>query len=177
MEGNNRFTQVGPRKPFFRIVAISAGLCALTVPATAQVSDLLTAFDSGSRASGAGGALQGGGADTFSTLANPAGLAYADRAQVQYAQKNRISTASVASGTFANPSLNSKDDKGKAHYSHLGVLFPFEKVRRGGKGTISFSYDLGGYLDDTMTASGNLSVGTGFAVKNFTQKRKVIQDY
>lgn len=177
MEGNNRFTQIGSRKPFFRTVAISAGVLALVVPASAQVSDLLTAFDSGSRASGAGGALQGSSGDTFATLANPAGLAYADRALVQYAQKNRISTASVASGSFDDPSLKSKDDKGKAHYSHLGVLFPFEKVRRGGKGTISFSYDLGGYIDDTMTASGNLSLGTGFGVKNFTQKRKVIQDY
>jgi len=157
-------------------VFISVGVLSISGLAQAQVSDLLSAFDAGSRASGAGGSLSGASADTFATSNNPGGLGFVDRPQVQYAQKNLSSFKNVASGKYEDPTLNGSEDRGSTRYTHFGVVFPVSQFRPGASGNIGFSYDLGGYLEDTITVKSDLSYGSGFVIKNFSQKRKVTQD-
>ena len=156
---------------------MTGGVVALAGLASAQVSDLLSAFDAGTRASGAGGALSGAAADTFATANNPGGLGFVDRPQIQYAQRNLPTFKNVASGKYEDPKLSGSEDRGSIRYSHVGVVMPLSQFRPGAAGNLGFSYDLGGYLEDSITVTSDLTYGSGFVIKNFTQKRKLTQDF
>ena len=100
-----------------------------------------------------------------------------DRPQIQYAQRNRPTFKNVASGKYESPTLSGSEDRGKTRYSHIGVVVPMSQFRPGASGNFGFSYDLGGYLEDSITVTSDLSYGSGFVIKNFAQKRKLTQDF
>jgi hypothetical protein len=152
-----------------RKLALSAIGGCLTLTASGQVPDLLTALDVGGRAMGAGGALYATGADTLSSFYNPAGLGFINERTVGVAYRNLPSSRTLVRESFDEPELESVGRRGGNSITHVGVAIP----RAGG--TVGVSYTLGGYVDDFRTGN-NLPTGS-LVVRNYQERIRARSDY
>jgi hypothetical protein len=122
------------------IVSLAAAFAA----ADAQVPDLLTAFDAGGRAMGAGGAFNNTSADTLSSTYNPAGLGYVNGKVAGVGVRNFPKTNTTVTGPLNNLRLDSRTGSGGLRTSHGGYVTPLS----GGRGTLGVSWTVGGYMND-----------------------------
>lgn len=126
-------------------------LLGLTLAASgsfAQIPDLMTALDAGGRAMGLGGATYVTDSNTFSALANPAGLGYITRAQYGVAYRNLPQSRSVISGDFNDPDFSTELESGGFGMSHVGYAFPM------GRGALGVSYTRSGFFRDERLGNG-----------------------
>ena len=148
------------------VVGASLGLSGL---ALGQAPDLLTAFDSGGRAMGLGGAGAVNDSSTYSALDNPAGLAFVFAPTYSLGFRNLPDRQSAIFGNLANPDRQEIDNYGRTTFTHYGVAIPFAK------GALGLSYTLGGYYLET-TFAGNLT-SNGDPVTGYLRSRKFQTDY
>ena len=132
-------------------LAISAVAASIGVGASAQIPDLLSAFEMGGRAFGMGGALYSNASDVSASYWNPAGLAYIDSAQGQLNFRNRPSTNTILSGTFSEEERDGTSKFGSNGITFAGFAFPFKN------GVLGVSYAVGGYAREE--ASGTITSG------------------
>ncbi len=159
-----------------RLAFVAVGSSMLTAISSAQVPDLLTAFDAGGRSMGAGGALNVVEADTLSSYYNPAGLGYIGQKQIGISYRNLPSSITSITGTLANPIRTSAGQRGTNAISHIGFAFPLNN----NKGTIGFAYTIGGFVSDLGFGpqSGLPSDSNNtFNVTNLVEVRKARADY
>ena len=143
-----------------RITLAALGGTLMPVIATAQVPDLVSAYDAGGRAMGMGGATGVTGGDTLSAQSNPAGLGYMNRKQVGLTLRNRPESTSVVTGDLAGTQrFDTKTDAGKLGWGHIGVAVPLRS--RGGKhnGTFAVTLTKGGYVQAEKRAGSGLVDG------------------
>jgi len=153
------------------------GTFILVGSASAQVPDLLNAFDSGARSQGAGGALNGAAADTYSTVYNPAGLGYVNRPTLQLGQRNLPSTRTAVTGTFNDQNRAATRRNGSTSFAHFGYAIPGSAIRKGEKGSFGVSYSVTGLVDDLASATGDLAFAPGIRVRDFTETKRVRTDF
>ncbi len=127
----------------------SIGMAFVAGSAYAQVPDLLTSFDAGGRAFGAGGSLYGSSADTLSAHYNPAGLGYVSQPIAAVASRSFPDTKTVVTGPLNDLRLESFDFTGDIRLSHVGYAKPLGK----GKGGIGISWTVGGAMHDDQFGS------------------------
>lgn len=167
-----------------RMFSLNAGLSSLGMLALAgfghaQVADMLSAFDAGSRSSGAGGALTGASPDTLATYYNPAALAYIDRRTLNVVQKNLPNGRNSVVGKYYDQTKTTKNRSGNQAVTHVGFAVPMSSLRKGGIGTLAFSYTIGGYLEESSTGPTNsaLELIPGLGVRNFTEKKSAKSEF
>lgn len=153
-----------------KLLAVSVAPAALVGIAHAQIPDLLTSYDAGAAAMGAGGALYATGGGTVAGYYNPAGLAYATRKELSIDIKNKPVSYTSSAGDSANRQLSTSGDSGKKGLSHLGLAVPLSD----GRGVVALSYTLGGYVEDIQT-SNSLQFG-GLTASNYMLTRKATTD-
>lgn len=124
---------------------------ATTGTAFAQIPDVLTAFDAGGRALGAGGVFNSLNGETLSGYFNPAGLGFIEKRELGLTYRNLPTSTSRVDGTRANPVLNSRDQRGSNAIAHVGVAIPLREALKKGSGTVSLSYTIGGNVEDVAT--------------------------
>lgn len=127
----------------------------------AQIPDLMTALDAGGRAMGLGGATYVTDSNTFSALANPAGLGYITDAQYGVAYRNLPQSRSVVTGDFNDPDFSTELESGGFGMSHVGYAFPM------GRGALGVTYTRSGFFRDERSGSG-LSDGS-LTVMNYEE--------
>ncbi|MBL8041277.1 MAG: hypothetical protein JNM04_08005 [Chthonomonas sp.] len=132
---------------------------------------MLSSFDAGGRALGMGSSIGASGADTFSALNNPAGLAYVENRQFSIGIRNFPQSGTSVNSSFVNPVLDTKGEVGPYGFSHLGVVLPLKR------GAVGFSYTVGGYIRDAKTGNGNLIVTAHTSVQGYTELIKAKTDY
>lgn len=154
-----------------KLLAVSVAPVALAGIAHAQIPDLLTSYDAGTAAMGAGGALYATGGGTISAYYNPAGLAYATRKELSFNIKNRPTSNTFSTGTSTNRTLTTDGSPGKKGLSHLGLAVPLSN----GRGVVALTYTLGGYIEDTQS-SNSLTFG-GLTAQNYLLTRKAAADF
>ncbi len=120
------------------------------VAAQAQVADLLNTFDAGSRSTGLGSSLTATDAETLSAYNNPAALGYISHREAALTYRNLPrSSSSVSTSDGARSSTSTRT--GPSDITNIGYAFPVSS--KSNRGTIAVSYSLGGYLDDTGSAT------------------------
>ncbi len=137
--------------------------------ATAQVPDLLNALDTGGRAMGVGGATSTTDASPQSALDNPAGLAYVKSPTTTLVLRNLPKSTTTIGGTFTDRSLSTRAGSGRTALSHFGYAMPYRK------GTLGFSYTIGGFIDD-LSGAANLPNGAT-SIRNLREERKAQTDF
>lgn len=130
-----------------------AALVAVAASAQAQVPDLLNSLDAGARSIGLGGGLGVSGADTFSGNSNPAGLGYLDGRRFAISYRNLPASRTTLTGDLASPRFDTRGSRGDNEIAHLGYVFPVSEVRAGAPGTLSLSYTVGGFLNDSRSST------------------------
>lgn len=137
----------------------AAGLAGASVAPSvlAQVPDILSSLDAGTRAMAMGGATTATDVTPHSALLNPAGLGYISSPTLSLSFRNLPETESVLSGNLDGPSSRVDRQYGKTAFTHLGYALPV------GRGTVGFSYSIAGYRLDDRSA-GFLLVGPLAAV-------------
>lgn len=135
----------------------------LAPAAISQVPDTLTSFDPGGRPLGMGSVGYVTGADTLSSLMNPAGLGYIDRPTLGIAMRNLPTSRSVASGDFNDPFLNTRSGKGNLAFTHVGWATPM-----GHRGVVGVAFTTAGYLNEHRTGNG-LSSGP-LTIDNYDER-------
>jgi len=135
----------------------------------AQVPDLMSAFQAGSRAMALGGATAVTDSNTYSALANPATLALIDRTEYGLALRNLPETSNVASGSLERPDFSTDSSRGRTTLSHFGYATPIKG------GAFGISYTIGGYVNDQATAV-TLTTGPNFAT-NYSRNVRAQTNY
>ena len=140
----------------------------------AQVTDLASAFDAGSRSLGSGGAFRGSAADPSAAHANPAGLAYIDRPMAMIAYRNLPKNQSRLTGFYDDMRRETVSDSGSQRLTEFGIAVP---LRRGG--TVGISYNLGGFHDEFALgpANGAIALAPGVNLRNFSERRNLKNDF
>lgn len=162
---------------FARSFTLLAGL-AVAASASAQIPDLLNAFDAGSTSFGAGGAFQASSADTLSAFFNPAGLGYLYRPQVGAAYRNLPQSTSAVQGTLGNLQRVSRVDGGPQRLTHFGYALPFRDVFRRGAGTLALTYQIGGTVNDFSFANNTVvNLGGGLGIAGFQERRRALSEF
>lgn len=159
-----------------RKLFIISGLSTLiSGAAIGQIPDLLNSLDAGGRAMGMGGATYGSGADTTSTLSNPAGLAYVTNRTAGVNIRNLPGSETSQTGSFLTGSKSSKGTVGHLSISHFGIVLP---MTRNGKsaGAFGFSYTNTGYIRDVRTGVGNLVVDATTSYANYSELNRAKVD-
>jgi hypothetical protein len=136
-----------------RMLYAGIGLSALSAVTMAQVPDLVTGFDAGGRAMGAGGSFYATGVDTLSAVINPSGLGYMDRASAQVAMRNLPTTQTTVTGPLSDLRLSTEEEEGDMGLTHLGVAFPMRRDQQNGP-VLSLSYTVMGIMDDRQEGFG-----------------------
>jgi hypothetical protein len=126
----------------------AAGLCGAV--AHGQVADLLSTYDAGSKSIGLGSSLTATDAETLSAYNNPAGLGYINHQEIDAAYGNLPRSHSNV-GDLNGTRTYTSTQTGPASITNLGFAFPVSK--KANSGTIGISYSLGGYVDDSGSAS------------------------
>ena len=80
------------------MLMLAASSLAVSAGAHAQVADLVTAFDAGSRTLAFGGTDHMTGADTLASVYNPAGLGYLSQRQIGLTVRNFPQSKTVVTG-------------------------------------------------------------------------------
>jgi len=170
--GANRRSRTSFPVPM-RTAIIGLGLAAAAM-APAQVTDLVTAFDAGSRSLGSGGALRGSAADPSAAHANPANLAYIDRPMAMLGYRNLPRNRSRLTGFYDDMRRESVRDNGSQRLTEFGAAVP---LRRGG--TLGISYTIGGHLDEIAAGplNGAIALAPGVNLRDFRERRKVRNDF
>lgn len=139
---------------------VATGACFVPGVASAQIPDLVSAFDAGGRAMGMGGATNQTGSETLSAYYNPAGLGFLSRSAVGLSFRNKPQSKTVVTGDIA-PSgtqfLSSQGESGPMGLGHAGLAIPLRNGRGGNNGVIAFSLTAGGQLRDERTAGPGLT--------------------
>lgn len=130
-----------------------AGMAGLVTLGSAQVPDLLNALDAGGKAMGMGGANNVTNVDTLSTYYNPAGLAYLSQREIGLTYRNLPKSRTRLSGDFEDPHFDTDPQSGSRTIGHLGFAAPVKSIFGRGSGGLGLSYTVGGYMDDTATAT------------------------
>jgi hypothetical protein len=144
-----------------KALTLAAATAALSVGASAQIPDLLTALDAGGRAMGLGGATYVTDSTTYSALMNPAGLGFISRAQYGVSYRNLPESRSVLSGDANDPDYDTTLDQGAFGLTHVGYAFPM------GRGAVGVSYTRTGFIRDE-SVGGNLADG-GLTRQNYQE--------
>ncbi len=126
------------------------GCAGFPISALAQVPDLVTAFDAGGRALGAGSSLYQTSADSLSAVMNPAGLGYLDRGSFMMTGRNLSTTDTSVTGSLDDLRLDSKSEKGDLSIGHIGVAMPL-RSGIGGGGAWSLAWTVAGWMHDTQS--------------------------
>lgn len=153
-----------------RLALVLAGTALIAAPAAAQVPDLLNALDAGGRAMATGGANAATNVDTYSTYYNPAALAYLDTRAVGLTYRNLPESRTFLSGDRSDPNGRTDGRGGSQSVTHLGFATPISQLFGRGSGTLGISYTVGGYIDDTATAT-SLD-DDPLSLTNYTLRRK-----
>ena len=153
-----------------RILVVTLGSLGLSGVGFAQIPDLLNTLDAGSRSMGAGGAFGVTSADTFSILANPAGLGYISTRTTNLAFRNMPRSQTQLFGDIANPTFTTTGKGGKNNLSEFGYAVPMAKG-----GTFGFSYQVGGYIDDFRSGQ-NVTIG-GFNNATYQEQIRAKTDF
>ncbi|MBI5705767.1 MAG: hypothetical protein HZC36_02135 [Armatimonadetes bacterium] len=133
-------------------------LLALPSVAAAQIPDMVTAFDAGGRAMGAGSSFYATGADSISAVTNPAGLAYARSKTFQIAARNFPKSKSTVTGSLTDLRYDTSNEAGDRALSHIGAVFPLQSQGGSDRGTFSIAYTVTGWFNDVSRGS-NLTGG------------------
>lgn len=143
------------------------GFSILSVIASAQVPDQVTAYDPGSSSFGMGGALQVTSSETLSAYFNPAGLGYITRRTARAVYGNLPKSFTLSSGPIDNRTVKTNGLKGSTLVTHIGFAQPLSK--RGA--VIGLSYAIGGEMEDQQLGAG-LTQGVG-TVANYELDRSL----
>jgi hypothetical protein len=141
--------------------------------ASAQVPDLVNAFDAGGRALGMGGATSVTGSDTLSNYHNPAGLAFVDRTTMGMAFRNFPQTKTVVTGDIGpggTRRLDTKEESGPTGLGHVGIAIPVRS------GVVGLSLTSGGQMRDQRIAGPGLVEG-GLSASNYREFTKIDTDF
>lgn len=142
---------------------------ALPGTAMAQVPDMLTAFDAGGRAMGAGSSFYATGIDTLSATYNPAGLAYNSRRSFEISMRNYPKSNTRVTGSLTDLTLDTTTESGGNALGHMGAVFPIESASGQNRGAFSISWTVGGWFNDTQVGN-NLSGGIS-GYRDFTRAK------
>lgn len=110
----------------------------------AQVPDMLTAFDAGGKALGAGSAFNNTNVDTLSTTYNPAALGFVNQAQAGASMRNFPTTETRVTGPLNDLRLDSTSFSGDLRLSHFGYAAPMKRL----KGSVGIAFTTGGWMND-----------------------------
>lgn len=143
--------------------------CAAPGLALGQVPDLLTAFDAGGRALGAGSSFYATGIDTLSATYNPAGLGFAKSKSINISSRNFPTNQTTVSNSLSDPTLSTRGFSGEQGLGHVGVTFPIESRTGADKGAFSIAMTTVGWFNDTQFGQ-NLAGGVQSYV-DFTRAR------
>lgn len=158
-------------------VIVLGGAWGLATTASAQVPDLLNALDAGGRSMGVGGATNATNADTLSSYYNPAGLGYLDKPQVSLAIRNLPKSKTLITGSYADPVRDSRGESGNRALSHAGYALPLSQIFKKARGTLAFSYTLGGYIDDVGNASSLPDGSRAFTIADYQERIHAQADF
>ncbi len=125
---------------------------------------------------GMGGSIYTAGADTFSGYYNPAGLGFIDTVTLGLVSRTMSQSQSSWSGSFKNPTVNTKGQSGAQGISHAAVVLPLSKNGRR-SGTLSLDYTVGGYIRDVRTSSGDLTLDANTSIRNYAELLKSKTDF
>ncbi|HZH97758.1 MAG TPA: hypothetical protein VEX38_02200 [Fimbriimonadaceae bacterium] len=162
-----------------KMTIAALGVTILPSIASAQVPDLVAAFDAGGRAMGMGGATYVTGSDTMSGYYNPAGLAYVSRGQVGLTFRNMPQSRTTVSGDLVptgSERLSSEGDTGPRALSHVGIAIPLRNRSGSTNGTIGLALTTGGQIRDERTAGPGLAEG-GLGAPGYSQLLKSKTDF
>ncbi|NDD64184.1 MAG: hypothetical protein EBZ36_09435 [Acidobacteria bacterium] len=103
----------------------------------------------------------------------PAALAYIDRRTLNVVQKNLPNGRNSVVGKYYDQTKTTTNRSGNQAVTHVGFAVPMSSLRKGGIGTLAFSYTIGGYLEESSTGPTNsaLELIPGLGVRNFTEKK------
>lgn len=159
------------------MLMLAASSLAVSAGAHAQVADLVTAFDAGSRTLAFGGTDHMTGADTLASVYNPAGLGYLSQRQIGLAVRNFPQSKTVVTGDLV-PSgaerLSSTGDTGPRGLSHVGFVLPLGN--EGARGAVGIALTTGGQMRDERVAGTGLTEG-GVSASNYAQLLKNRTDF
>ena len=149
----------------------------VTFSAQAQVADLVTAFDAGTRSLGIGGTEHITGADTVSSLTNPAGLGYLNKRQIGLAFRNFPESRTTVTGDLVpqgGERISSSGASGPRGFSHAGFAIPLGN--EGSRGTVGIALTAGGQMRDLRVAGAGLTEG-GIPASGYNQLLKNRTDF
>lgn len=157
------------------VIGLLAGsIAGLPQLGSAQVTDVLNAIDSGTRAMGMGGGTAVSGSDTTSALSNPAGLGLVDRGQFGMAIRNLPETTTTVENDFRDPTTRSTATSGGRAATHMGLVMPWKSGSGKHRGSFGLSYTTAGFLRDLR--SGNNLTDGDLRVQNYSELTKVKVD-
>lgn len=137
-----------------RKLTVTAMAAAMAAGACAQIPDLLTALDAGGRAMGLGGGTYVSGFDTTVSLFNPAALAFTSRSQIGMVLRNLPESSTEVTRDFVNGDLNTRGQRGGFSVTHAGFVFPLNRTRGGGAGSVGLAFTTDGYVRDERFGDG-----------------------
>ncbi len=162
-----------------RLKLIVLALATVPVLASAQVPDLVNAFDAGGRAVGMGGVTNVTGSDTLSNYYNPAGLGYVTRSTLGLTFRNMPESRSVVTGDIGpggTQRFATSNSSGATGLGHAGLAFPLKGRNGSTNGTIGISVTKGGQLRDLRVSGAGLTEG-GLNAVGYTQLIKSSTDF
>lgn len=110
---------------------------------------------------GLGGGTYITDANTYSIIANPAGLGYIREPLLEVGFRNMPESRNLVSGDFDDPDFDTQFKSGGYGQSHVGYAFPM------GRGTFGVSYTRSGFIRDERFGTG-LADGA-LTVRNYTE--------
>jgi hypothetical protein len=147
------------------------------VISSAQVPDLLNAFDAGGRSMGMAGALNGTEPSTLSTYYNPASLAFIRSCETSVTFRNLPGSNTSVSGSNTSPIYSTRETTGAFGLTHIGFAVPTSDFIKHGQGTFGISYTVGGYIDDLMSGPTAGFSYNGLNIQNYQLQREARADY
>lgn len=155
----------------FKSVRIFACAFCLSVVGVihAQVPDLLTAFEATGRNLGLGSGIGATSSNPASTVNNPAGLGYANRAAFSVTLRNLTGSKSKWSRNYLNPDVSTDGVSGNRSVTQVGLIRPLR-----GNAAIGLNYSVAGFIKDQVTGTGLLDGGT--ILNNYQEELRLKTD-
>lgn len=158
-------------QPFrsIRLASVLAASLGSIAMGSAQVPDLLNAFDAGGRSLGMGGSIGASSSNPSSALNNPAGLGYAGKAMFSMTFRNLTESKSVWSRNYINPDVTTDGTNGSRALTQMGYVKPM-----GNNAAIGFNYSVAGFIKDQISGTNLLDGET--ILKNYQEEIRLKTD-
>ena len=152
-----------------RLAMISVITLGIVPLATAQVPDLLTAFDAGGRSLGLGSSIGATSSHPSAAINNPAGLGYASKPVFSMTFRNLTGSTSKWSRNYINPDISTDGTSGNRSLTEMRYARPM-----GHNAAIGFSFTTIGYIKDQISGTGLVDGST--ILNNYQEELRLKTD-